>query len=933
MFADPAVEATFVPADPPRAGWMALWRFDGAIGSADDDLELVLPAGRSVRRRTVAVRRVALDDIIDPLMELAATAEVRPSVRAWATATRLAVDLVGRGRILPATTAGGGDAWSLGPLDPDDVERRRRLGAALPPAAHAVPLPGTRPIRVWSADVLVDAFSDAIADVLPRTAAAPLAAGHPAFATRAVTQVDVAAPWFATVTAADDEATVALRLEPPGDDQAAFAGVLLVQSRRDASLVVQAEDLWSMPSAVLAQFGDVDTTLLVALRRGSRAWSPLGRLLEDTRPARLELTDSEVDELLGDAADALAAAGIQVLWPSELLASVSLRPVVSTPTPAAVAGAGLTMESLLTWQASLDGFPLTTAELAALADAKRPLVRLRGRWVRADPERLGRLRRRRTLGGGAALAAALGGELRVDGELIEADVEGPIADLARRLRSFEGAGSDGDRIGTEPDGLEATLRPYQLRGLSWLVEMAELGLGGILADDMGLGKTVQMLAAILARNHARRRNGESAQPTLVVCPATLLGNWEREANRFAPELPVRRFHGAGRTLEDLAADELVLATYGVVRRDAAMLAPVGWGLVIADEAQAIKNPLAGTARALRTVPAAARFALTGTPVENRLTELWAILDWTTPGLLGPLETFRREVAIPVERNRDPHATQSLAHLVRPFLLRRRKSDPTIVPELPPKTETDRVVPLTVEQATLYKAVVDQTMDEIRNAEGINRRGLVLKLLNALKQICNHPAQYLDQPGPLAGRSGKLTAAVELLEVIGSEDAAALVFTQYVRMGRLLEEHLSAKGMRTLFLHGSLTVRRRQEMVDRFQAGHADAFVISLKAGGTGLNLTRASHVIHYDRWWNPAVEDQASDRAWRIGQDQPVQVHRMVCEGTVEDRISALLATKRELAEAVVGGGEAWITEMGDDDLADLVALSAETRTSTEIGS
>jgi len=464
--------------------------------------------------------------------------------------------------------------------------------------------------------------------------------------------------------------------------------------------------------------------------------------------------------------------------------------------------------------------------------------------------------------------------------------------------------------------------------------MAALGLGGILADDMGLGKTVQLLALHLHRHPpadgdgAGEGEGEGhagpGRPTLVVCPASVLANWEREAARFAPGIPVRRYHGAGRHLDDLAPDELVVATYGMVRRDTDALAAVRWGLVAADEAQAVKNPLARTAKALRRLPADARFALTGTPVENRLTELWALLDWTTPGLLGPLEPFRRSVALPIERYRDPDATEALARVTRPFLLRRRKSDPTIVPDLPPKTEIDRVVPLTVEQASLYRAVTEEALATIAESEGIERRGLVLKLLTALKQICNHPAQYLHQHGPLEARSGKLDAALELLDIVADEDAAALVFTQYVEMGRLLDQQLRLHGLRTFFLHGSLGVRRRQELVDRFQAGEADAFVISLKAGGTGLNLTRASHVVHYDRWWNPAVEDQASDRAWRLGQDKPVTVHRLVCEGTVEDRIAALLESKRALAEVVVGGGEGWISELDDAALADLVRLSGD---------
>ncbi|MEA2058320.1 MAG: DEAD/DEAH box helicase, partial [Actinomycetota bacterium] len=341
-------------------------------------------------------------------------------------------------------------------------------------------------------------------------------------------------------------------------------------------------------------------------------------------------------------------------------------------------------------------------------------------------------------------------------------------------------------------------------------------------------------------------------------------------------------------------------------------------------AQAIKNPMARTARVIRSIRSEARLALTGTPVENHLGDLWAILDWTTPGLLGPYATFRREVALPIERHRDQAVTEMFGQMVRPFMLRRLKVDPGVAPDLPPKIETDELMPLTAEQATLYRATVEDILAQIEESEGINRRGLVLKLLTGLKQICNHPAQFLTQPGPLVGRSGKLDGLTDLIDVIRDEGDAALVFTQFVAMGRLIDTHLGSVGARTLFLHGSVPVKRRQEMVDAFQRGEADVFVISLKAGGTGLNLTRATHVVHYDRWWNPAVEDQASDRAWRIGQDRMVQVHRMVCEGTVEDRIARLLEDKRALADAVVGSGEGWITEMSDSDLAALVALGGD---------
>ncbi|MGH9294834.1 MAG: DEAD/DEAH box helicase, partial [Acidimicrobiales bacterium] len=304
-------------------------------------------------------------------------------------------------------------------------------------------------------------------------------------------------------------------------------------------------------------------------------------------------------------------------------------------------------------------------------------------------------------------------------------------------------------------------------------------------------------------------------------------------------------------------------------------------------------------------------------------ELWSILDWTTPGLLGPLERFRRGVAVAVERNRDPGATERLAAMVRPFLLRRRKTDPTIAPELPERTVTDLAVPLVAEQATLYEAEVREALAAIKKRSGIARQGLVLRLLTVLKQICNHPAQYLHQKGPIAGRSGKLAGLDELLEVILAEGDSVLVFSQFVEMCSLVEAHLAEGGVRTLFLHGGVPPRRRDEMVASFQAGEVPVFLLSLKAGGVGLNLTKATHVIHYDRWWNPAVEDQASDRAHRIGQTRAVQIHRLVCEGTLEDRIAALLEKKRALAEAVVGEGEGWIGDLSDDELAELVRLGS----------
>jgi SNF2-related domain/SNF2 Helicase protein/Helicase conserved C-terminal domain len=903
--------ATFVPADPPRAGALALW----GDGQGNDQLDLVLPVGGGARRRRFRGRLLPVASALPALLAPAA-GSASASVAAWSAAAATGVGLVARGRLLPAASPDGYGAWRVGPLDAADLDWLRRLAAAMPPQAHALPVEGRRPLRLRSPEGLVRELWDAIADTLVRTPAAVHASGARAFAAVEPVPVGELAGWLAeTDRGLDAGAQVQLRVEPPAKEEEPFAAVVQVRSVADPSLVVDARELWRAPAAVLARLGErAETDLLLALRRGARAWPPLAPLLRSAAPTEVSLDQEQVAELLEIGAEALGGAGIEVLWPAELLGEgLEVRATVATPTPAGAAGPVFRLEALLDfdWQVTVGGEALTAEEVAALAEAKRPLVRLRGRWVRVNRELLARLRRRRgrRIPAAEALTAALTGSLVLDGERVEFHAAGALADLVERL-----AGA-GQAAVAPPGGLEAILRPYQRRGLSWLAQMCELGLGGCLADDMGLGKTVQVIALHLHRRPL------AAGPTLVVCPTSLLGNWERELARFAPEVPVRRYHGGGRHLERLADDEVVLVTYGVVRRDRAVLAEVGWGLVVADEAQYAKNPLSRIARELRAIPAPARVALTGTPVENRLTELWSILDWTTPGLLGPLDRFRRSVAVPIERYRDPEATERLARLVRPFLLRRRKSDPRIAPELPAKTETDRVVPLTAEQATLYEAVVRETLAKIAAAEGIERRGLVLGLLTALKQICNHPAQYLHQVAPLAGRSGKLAALDELLDIILDEGEAALVFSQYVEMCRLIRAHLADRGLPTLFLHGRVPARRREELVARFQDGGAPVFLLSLKAGGVGLNLTRATHVVHYDRWWNPAVEDQATDRAYRIGQDRPVQVHRLVTEGTLEDRIAALLASKRGLAEAVVGAGEAWITELSNAELAELVSL------------
>ncbi|MFE2248966.1 DEAD/DEAH box helicase [Streptomyces lavendulae] len=963
--------AVFLPADPPREGRVAFWEPTGpggreAVGAGSVELRVVTP---ELRLATVPALLLPVGAAL-PLLTRARTAAATPAAAApatgssdagtsatafWGAAALLALRLVARGLLLPGLSPEGHDAWRIGPLDAEALDEIRELAAAMPPAAHCVPVgpeDTTAPPRLPSPEPLLRAFLDAVADTLPRSPAAPVVAGGPAYAAAEPGAAAASPPgtglraWADEVAAGHDRGIrISLRVELRGAGRAeegeqgkegaeapapSFRAVLQLHGLADTSLVADARDVWAAAGPTGAAFPPrARLDALRALRRAVRLWPPLTPMLGAAVPDSVDLADEEVAELLGEAAGVLAADGVQVHWPRGLARTLTSRAVATLPdtstrpgratapgsVPPALLGAG----SLLSfdWRHSLgDGADdLTPAELDRLAEAKRPLVRLRDQWVLVDPAAVRRARARRDgpvpVAAADALAAVLTGSAEVEGARVDVTASGAPAALRERLTGEPAAVA-------APVGLRATLRDYQLRGLAWLDLMTSLGLGGCLADDMGLGKTVTLIAL-----HLHRARPE---PTLVVCPASLLGNWQREIEKFAPGTPVRRFHGAGRSL-DGPAGGFVLTTYATMRAAAAQLAGQRWGMVVADEAQHVKNPHSATAKALRTIPAPARVALTGTPVENNLSELWALLDWTTPGLLGPLTTFRARHARPVEHQQEEdggneEAVARLAALVRPFLLRRKKSDPGIAPELPPKTETDHPVSLTREQASLYQAAVEEAMAVIESSEGMERRGMIMKLLASLKQICNHPAQYLKEDPPrIPHRSGKLALLDELLDTILAEDGSVLVFTQYVTMARILEKHLADRGIPCRLLHGGTPVPRREDLVDLFQSGEVPVFLLSLKAAGTGLNLTRAGHVVHYDRWWNPAVEEQATDRAYRIGQTQPVQVHRIIAEGTVEDRIAEMLEAKRALADAVLGSGESALTELTDRELADLVSL------------
>ncbi|MCX4792279.1 DEAD/DEAH box helicase [Streptomyces sp. NBC_01221] len=897
--------------------------------------DLVLAGADGIMPRRATVTGLALPvGLVLPALLTPREGEHR-SVTGWRPALRLAVACVAQQRVYPALTADGQGCWRIGPITEALRTAVTEAAARMAPEGHCL-LAGHSPLRVLAPEHALWPLLDAVADAMVRTpSAAPLLGPGP-FTSTPAPESEPGADLWAWADAIEDTADpcpaprLTLRIKAPdAGEQTPTAQAVLHLAADDQDEPVPASSIWdgqhTHPSLTPAALPGVRR----ALRRAARHFPPLGDLAAQERPRRLTLSAEDLALLHDHAAAPLAASDFTVQWPPALLGALTATALIGTHDGADefTPGSGfLALNRLVDcrWHISLDGDPLTEDEMTALADAAWPLIRMRGRWLLIDPDTARRARHRdlAPLPSLNAIAAALSGTLTLDGETLDARPAGTLATLVDALRQ---APNDPQPV-PPPTGLNANLRDYQQRALTWLAHTLGLGFGALLADDMGLGKTLTAIALHLYRAETA---GAAAGPTLVICPASLITNWQREIARFAPDTTVVRYHGPNRTLDTDVLDHttVVITTYGTLRRDPALTA-TQWGLVVADEAQHIKNPASATAKALRDVPALARLAVTGTPVENTLTELWAILDWTNSGLFGTRTAFRARYSA-VEK--DPHspAAAGLARLIAPFMLRRRKTDPGIAPELPGKIHHHRVVALTDEQTGLYEANVRDTMHKITTSSGIERRGLVLKLLQALRQICNTPTLYLKEPlddaelADLARRSGKLAALDDLTATLADRGEAALVFTGYVQMGRILEHHLRARGRSVRFLHGGTPPTRRQELVDAFQndPDPAPVFILSVKAAGTGLTLTRAEHVIHYDRPWNPAVEDQATDRAHRIGQHRTVQVHHLVTEGTVEDHITELLARKRALTEAVLTSGEGALTELDDTELAALVTL------------
>jgi non-specific serine/threonine protein kinase len=861
-----------------------------------------------------------------------------------------AVDLVARGRVLPVVVPSGPLAVAQAVqeatvlwrpvLTGADAAWARSLALALPPSGRAVAGGQDAAGAVSRAlDALADAAARAVLDgpIGPASGWRSALTGRQRQFTAIPAEVSALAGELAAWQreALGGAVRACFRLVEPDPEEPADGWRLefALQATDEPSLVVDAERVWRSRGALRALARHLDApqeTLLAELGRANRLYPPLGAALRTARPAALDLDAAGAHQFLGEGAPLLAGAGFGVLlpsWWSRPRGRLGLRLNASARTaPGTVAGTrALGLDSIVDyrWELALGDEPLSATELSALTKLRAPLVRLRGQWVELDPRRLA--------AGLKLLAAPRDAELTV-GELLTAlsTEEGPgglpvagvnadgwlgellSGDAERRLEPLPA-----------PAGFHGTLRPYQERGLAWLAFLQSVGLGGILADDMGLGKTVQLLALL-----ARPDSG----PSLLICPMSLVGNWQREADRFAPALRVHVHHGAERPrgpafAAAVAGADLVITTYALAARDAGALAEVAWHRLVLDEAQAIKNAATRQSAAVRGLPARHRIAVTGTPVENRLADLWSIMDFANPGMLGSAASFKQRYAEPIERHGDEQAAGRLRRLTTPFVLRRVKTDKSIISDLPEKLEMEVLCNLTGEQAALYQAVVDDMLAKIEASEGIERRGLVLATMAKLKQVCNHPAQFLHDGSRLAGRSGKLARLEEILDEVLAAGEKALLFTQYAQFGAMLRAHLSARFAREVaFLHGGVGKAARDDLVARFQSDDRSApplFVLSLKAGGTGLTLTAANHVVHVDRWWNPAVEDQATDRAFRIGQRRAVQVRKFVCAGTVEEKISAMIRDKRGLAARIVGAGEQWLTELSTSELRELVRLEA----------
>ncbi|PAX54157.1 DEAD/DEAH box helicase [Brunnivagina elsteri] len=729
---------------------------------------------------------------------------------------------------------------------------------------------------------------------------------------------------------------ICFELKSPEEGQNQWTLTYLLQASDDVEFLVDAATIWEQTvERFVVHNRTIDQpqeTFLRGLGIASRLYSPIAESLETQSPTFCHLNPIQAYEFIKSVAWRLEDSGLGVILPPSLAnrEGWANRLGLKITAQDLQQKGRLSLQSLLNfqWQLAIGGQTISKAEFDRLVALNSPLVEINGEWVELRSHDI-KTAQNFFASRKEQMSLSLEDALRLSSGDTQSIEKLPVVsfEASGALQELVNALSNNSAIAAlpTPKDFKGELRPYQERGVAWLAFLERWGLGACLADDMGLGKTIQFIAFLL---HLKEQNSIE-NPTLLVCPTSVLGNWEREVKKFAPTLKVLQYHGdkrpKGKAFESaIKKHDLLITSYSLVHRDIKEFQSVSWQNIVLDEAQNVKNADAKQSQAVRQLEANFRIALTGTPVENRLQELWSILDFLNPGYLGNKQFFQRRFAMPIEKYGDTSSLSQLRALVQPFILRRLKSDRDIIQDLPEKQEMTVFCGLTPEQAKLYQQVVENSLAEIDKADGLQRRGMILGLLIKLKQVCNHPAQYLKQDSLEQHNSAKLQRLEEMLDVALAEGDRALIFTQFAEWGKLLKPHLEKQlGREIFFLYGSTSKKQREEMIDRFQHDPQGPpiMILSLKAGGVGLNLTRANHVFHFDRWWNPAVENQATDRVFRIGQTRNVQVHKFVCTGTLEEKIHDMIESKKQLAEQVVGTGEDWLTELDTNQLRNLLLL------------
>ncbi|WP_338751937.1 DEAD/DEAH box helicase [Bacillus sp. FJAT-52991] len=723
---------------------------------------------------------------------------------------------------------------------------------------------------------------------------------------------------------------IGLRLTEPAEDGEDWTLETVLIHKK------QAEKIYPLTGRVPKSW----TPFLTEVEAEKARWLRVFPWLEEHGELRMLLAEELAFLFLTETSEKLMQLGVHILlpawWESIRKASLSLSAKVSSQSvshrPSFV---GLQAILDFNWRLSMNGAELSEDEFEKLTEENRRLVKVNGEWIQLDPEMVRKIQglMRKAKKEGLRLQDLLEQELVPEEETQMDDAIDPRLfaqiqiDLNRSFKKMIAQLKDVSTIPLEPAPakLQAELRPYQQFGMSWMLFLRSCGFGACLADDMGLGKTIQLISYLL---HVKDREQADA-PALIICPTSVLGNWQKELERFAPDLRVMLHYGSNREQEEAfqatARDaDVVLTSYGLSHLDFDTLSLMEWSTVALDEAQNIKNAHTKQSRAIRKLKGKHHIALTGTPMENRLSELWAIFDFTNHGYLNSLQQFQKNYIVPIEKDSNKEKVNLLQSKIRPFLLRRTKTDPEVELNLPDKLEQKEYCPLTVEQAVLYEQLVNETMGEISKLSAFERRGLILQMLNKIKQLCNHPALYLKEelPNHIVERSEKMNKLMELIENIIERKEACLIFTQYIGMGEMIQQEIERRfHVKVPFLNGSTSKDQRDQLVRKFQEGEFPVFLLSLKAGGTGLNLTAANHVIHYDRWWNPAVENQATDRAYRIGQNRFVHVHKMITTGTLEEKIDGMLEKKQALNDEIISSDQ-WITELSDQDLQALLTLT-----------